>query len=89
MNLKLCYDPDKYKRYVNRVDFLNDFQIAGDDEHALMAVNMREKTVKLDKPIFAGLAVLDLSKHWMYHSYYNVFKPMFGATMRLGATDTD
>ena len=54
-----------------------------------MAVNLREKVVKLDKPIFAGLAVLDLSKHWMYHSYYNVFKPMFGPTMRLGATDTD
>jgi hypothetical protein len=89
MNLKLCCDPTKYKRYVNRVDYLNDFQIAGDEENALMAVNLREKVVKLDKPIFAGLAVLDLSKHWMYHSYYNVFKPMFGPTMRLGATDTD
>ena len=89
MNLKLCCDATKYKRYINRTDYLNDTMIAGDDDSQLLAVNLRQTMVKLDKPIFAGLAVLDLSKAHMYDSYYNVFKPMFGESMRMGATDTD
>ena len=51
---------------------------------------MLQRKVTLDKPIYAGMSILDFSKAHMYHYHYEVFIPMFGAeNIRLGATDTD
>ena len=44
----------------------------------------------LNKPIYAGLAVLDLSKICMYQFHYEVMVPTFGCgNLQLGMTDTD
>lgn len=47
------------------------------------------KTVKLDKPIYVGQAILDISKIHMYNHHYNVMKPRYGKDVKLLYSDTD
>jgi hypothetical protein len=50
----------------------------------------RVKTdVKLNKPIFCGQAILDLSKVHMYGFHYDVMKVKYGSNLKLMCTDTD
>ena len=57
-------------------------------EH-LVAIQNRKEKVLLNKPIYVGMSVLDLSKHLMYNFYYNTLKKNYGDNIRLLYTDTD
>jgi hypothetical protein len=50
---------------------------------------LEKKTVKLDKPIYAGFSILDLSKLHMYKFHYDTMKPKYGDNLQLLMTDTD
>ncbi|NDD85271.1 hypothetical protein EBZ38_13490 [bacterium] len=51
---------------------------------------MNKATVKLDKPIAVGVAILDISKTLMYDFHYRVMLPRYGVErLRLCMTDTD
>jgi hypothetical protein len=54
----------------------------------LVAIHMRRYETKFNKPIYAGFAVLELSKHLMYTTYYDRIKKMF-KEVGLIYTDTD
>ena len=58
------------------------------NEHLVGIQNHKEK-VLLNKPIYVGMSVLDLSKHLMYDFYYNTLKARYGDKIRLLYTDTD
>lgn len=58
-----------------------------DEETILLA--RKKKTVKLNKPIYGGFVVLEISKLLMYQFYYNVLKKKYGDKIRLLGTDTD
>ena len=45
--------------------------------------------MKLDKPIFIGMSILDLSKPHVYIFYCDVMKPKYGDNIRMAYTDTD
>ena len=55
----------------------------------LVAVNMMKERLKLDKPSYVGMCILDLSKTLMYDFHYNYIKPKYGKRAILGFTDTD
>ena len=59
----------------------------GDNTFSL--VELSKKIVKLDKPIYAGFTILDLSKLHMYDFHYNIMKPKYGDNIQLLMTDTD
>ena len=55
----------------------------------LVAVHMRKSKLVLNKPIFVGMSILDLSKHLMYDIYYNQLKEQYGDKCNVLYTDTD
>ena len=82
---KLCRTSHELKRNVGKATFKRCKII---DEN-LVGVEMRYSTVKLNKPYYIEVAILELAKHHMYEVYYEVMKPMFRDDLCLLYTDTD
>ena len=57
-------------------------------EH-LMAIELTKTKVYMNKPIYIGQAVLDISKTLMYTFYYDYLKPKYGDKVKLCYMDTD
>ena len=76
---------DKFQKYVNRADFKRAINFG---EH-LSGIDRRTTEVKLNKPVYVGQAVLDLSKLLMNQLHYDVMKSQFGERAKLLMTDTD
>ena len=55
----------------------------------LLVMEMKKAEVKMNKPIYLGQAVLDLSKTLMFEFWYDYLKPMYGDKIRLCYNDTD
>ena len=55
----------------------------------LVGIQNHKEKVLLNKPIYVGMSVLDLSKHLMYDFYYNHLKKLYTHNIRLLYTDTD
>ena len=50
---------------------------------------MRKVEVKMNKPIYLGQAILDISKTLMYEFWYDYNKPKYGDKARQCYMDTD
>ena len=57
-------------------------------EH-LMAIQMKKTRIKMIKPIYLGMSMLDISKMTMYQFWYDYIKPKHGERAQLCYTDTD
>ena len=56
----------------------------------LIGIHMKKKVTLLYKPIYCGMAILDLSKVLMYNYYYKNLIPKYGCeNIKLVMTDTD
>ena len=55
----------------------------------LLIMEMKKTEVKINKPIYLGQAVLDVSKTLMFEFWFDYLKPMYGDKIRLCYTDTD
>ena len=55
----------------------------------LLIMEMKKTKVKMNKPIYLGQAILDLSKTLMYEFWYDYTKPLYNNKAKLCYTDTD
>ena len=55
----------------------------------LMIMEMKKVEVKMNKPIYLGQAILDISKTLMYEFWYDYIKPKYSDKARLGYMDRD
>lgn len=55
----------------------------------VVAIQMKPSRIILNKPIYIGFTVLELSKSHMYDFHYSTIKPFYGNRVELCYTDTD
>ena len=70
---------DKWRSIlVSESDYHSSKRISKD----LMIIEMRKVEVKMNKPIYLGQAILDISKTLMYEFWYDYIKPKYGDKAR-------
>ena len=55
----------------------------------LLAIEMKKTKVKMNKPVYLGMSILDISKMLMYKFWYDYIKPKYEDRAKLCYTDTD
>ena len=55
----------------------------------LLAIEMKKTKVKINKPVYLGLSILEISKTLMYEFWYDDMKPRYGDNVKLCYMDTD
>ena len=55
----------------------------------LLIMEMKKTEVKMNKPVYLGQAILDISKTLMYEFWHSYIKPKYGDKARLCYMDTD
>ena len=55
----------------------------------LLEIEMKKTKVKMNKPIYLGLSILEISKTLMYEFWYDYMKPKYGDNVKLCYMDTD
>ena len=55
----------------------------------LLVIEMKKTKVKMNKPVYLGLSILEISKTLMYEFWYDYMKPKYGDNVKLCYMDTD
>ena len=55
----------------------------------LSIIEMKKTEVKMNKPIYLGLSILEISKTLMYEFWYDYMKPKYNDKVKLSYVDTD
>ena len=55
----------------------------------LLAMEMKKTKVKMNKPVYLGLSILEISKTLMYEFWYDYMKPKYGGNVKLCYMDID
>ena len=50
---------------------------------------MKKTEILMNKPVYLGLSILELSKKLMYHFWCDYVKPKYGGKAKLCCMDTD
>ena len=85
LDVKLVPDGCKFNRLTSKPNFKS-FKIFSND---LVAINMAKTEIKLIKPTYVGMSILDLSKTFMFAFHYDKIKQKYGGNAKLLMTDTD
>ena len=55
----------------------------------LSIIEMKKNKLRMNKPIYLGLSILEISKTLMYEFWYDYMKPKYNNNVKLCYTDTD
>ena len=55
----------------------------------LLAIEMKKTKVKMNKPVYLGMSILDISKTLMYKFWYDYIQPKYKDRVKLCYLDTD
>ena len=84
-DMKLVTSDKKYLKYVMKPNFKDGHPFS---KH-LFAVEMGKTEITMNKPVYLGQAILDLSKTLMYEFHYDYMRPKYGSKVKLCYMDTD
>ena len=85
MKLVRSHEKDKLRRLIASPAFPR-ANIYDDD---LAAIQVHKSNLLLNRPVYVGMSILDLSKHLIYDFCYNQLKAQCGESCQLLYTDTD
>ena len=84
-NIKLVTTDKKRNELVSEPNYHTMNYISED----LSIIEMKKTKIKMNKPIYLGLLILDISKILMYEFWYDYMKPKYGNDVKLCYMDTD
>ena len=83
------YGSPKEKEQIRKITAKSNYDRAVIFSEELLALHSHKTRLKLNKPVYVGMCVLDLYKHLMYDWYYHTLKRKYGSNCTLLYTDTD
>ena len=84
-DIKLVTSDKRRKRLVSEPNYHSHKKFS---DH-LMAIEMKKTRVKMTKPLYLGMSILDISKTLMYEFWYDYIKPKYQDRAKLCYMDTD
>ena len=85
VNVKLVDAGEQFKKLAAKPNY-NGRKIFNEN---LVSVHMKKTSLTMNKPVYLGMSILDLSKTVMYDFHYKYIKPKYGSKAKLLFTDTD
>ena len=82
--IKLVTKDAKRKKLVSEPNYHTSKYLSED----LMAIEMKKTKICMNKPIYIGQAVLDISKTLMYEFWYDYLKTQYQENIKLCSMDT-
>ena len=86
VNVKLVNTEEKLKKLVAKPNLKSPPKIFSEN---LVSVHLKKTSLTMNKPVYLGMCILDLSKTIMYDFHYNYIKPKYEEKAKLLFTDTD
>ena len=84
-DIKLVTTDEKRNKLVSEPNYQTIKQFSEN----LLAIEMKKTKVKMNKPVYLGMSILDISKTLMYEFWYDYVKPKYKDKAKLCYTDTD
>ena len=84
INFKLVNNAKDYVRYISKPSFVSKKIF---NNFFFFAIHEIKPVLALNKPVYVGFIILDLSKYLMYEFHYKYIKSKFNANLLF--TDTD
>ena len=86
VDVKLVNTLEKAKKLIAKPNLKGPPKIFSEN---LISVHMKKTSLTMNKPVYLGACILDLSKTIMYDFHYNYIKAKYGDKAKLLFTDTD
>ena len=77
--IKLVTTDKKRSKLVSKANY-HTINLISED---LSIIEMKKTKVKMNKPIYLGLSILEISKIFMYEFWYDYIKPKYNDNVRL------
>lgn len=84
-NVELVTTAERLRKVTKKVNF----QRAKIFTEDLVACSVGKTVIQLNKPIYCGFTILDISKLLMFRFHYDYMRPMYGDSVKVLMTDTD